>query len=386
MRFVVRNALLSTLLAFLVTGIATASASASTSPTVGHVFVNDNTAVANTVAAFDRHADGTLTAVPGSPFLAGGAGTGADIPSQGALQSALGGHYLLAVDAGSNQISVLAASRGGRLTPVSVTSSGGSDPVSIAVHGRLVYVANASAVGPNYTGFWLGWGGRLHPIPWSTVTLPGGSQPGDVLFNGNGTVLAGTRVGTSEIDSFLVGPGGRLRAAPGSPILAQGVGPFGSEFRPTNPYQLFVSNAHNDAAAGTTGHGTVSAFDVGSGGALSPIGDSPFADEQTAPCWVEISHDGNYLFAVNTASSSISSYWITRGGSLALIGSTPMNDPTGLGAEDARLSPDGGSLWVVDAGLHAISGFAVTGGNLTEFGSSPTAAPAGAVPAGIVVN
>ena len=382
MRFVIRNALRSTLLAFLVTGIAAASASASTSPIVGHVYVNDNTAGANTVAGFDRHADGTLTAVPGSPFHAGGAGTGADIPSQGALQTAFGGHYLLAVDAGSNQISVLAAGHNGGLAPVSVASSGGSDPVSIAVHGRLVYVANASTVGPNYTGFRLGFNGRLHLIPGSTITLPDGSQPGDVLFNGNGTVLAGTRVATSEIDSFLVGPSGRLTAAAGSPILAQGLGPFGSEFRPTNPYQLFVSNAHNVGA----GTGTVSAFDVGSGGALSPIGGSPFADEQTAPCWVEISHDGNYLFAVNTASSSISSYWIARGGSLALIGSTPMNDPTGLGAQDARLSPDGGSLWVVDAGLHAISGFAVNGGHVTEFGSSPTAVPSGAAPAGIVVN
>jgi 6-phosphogluconolactonase len=383
MRFVVRNALRSTLLAFLVTGIAAASASASTSPIVGHVFVNDNTAGANTVAAFDRHADGTLTPVSGSPFQAGGVGTGAGIASQGALQPALGGRFLLAVDAGSDQISVLAAGRDGTLAPVSVTWSGGSDPVSIAVHGGLVYVANASAVAPNYSGFRLGWDGRLRRIPGSTVTLPDGSQPGDVLFNGNGTVLAGTRVGAGEVDSFLVTPGGRLLAAPGSPIAAQGPGPFGSEFRPTNPYQLFVSNAHGGA-----GNGTVSAFRVGWFGSLSPIGDSPFPDYQTAPCWVEISHDGDYLFAVNTASASISSYWIARDGALSLLGTTPISDPstTGLGPEDARLSPDGSSLWVVDSGLHAISGFAVAGGGLTEFGSSPTPVPAGAVPAGIVVN
>jgi hypothetical protein len=27
-------------------------------------------------------------------------------------------------------------------------------------------------------------------------------------------------------------------------------------------------------------------------------------DEQTAPCWVEISHDGRYLFAVNNAAAT----------------------------------------------------------------------------------
>ena len=55
-------------------------------------------------------------------------------------------------------------------------------------------------------------------------------------------------MGTSQIDSFTVGFGGRLTAAPGSPFPAQGLGPFGSEFRPTDPGQLFVSNAHNVGA------------------------------------------------------------------------------------------------------------------------------------------
>ena len=138
--------------------------------------------------------------------------------------------------------------------PGGVVSSGGVLPVSIAVHGDLVYVANAGTGGSNYTGFRLGPCGHLHPIAGSTVALPDGSQPGDVLFNGTGTKLVGTRVGTSQIDSFTVGSRRALTAAPGSPFSAQGLGPFGSEFRPTNPNQLFVSNAHN---AGT---GTISAF------------------------------------------------------------------------------------------------------------------------------
>ena len=77
-----------------------------------------------------------------------------------------------------------------------------------------------------------------------------------MLFNGTGTKLVGTEVGPSLIDSFTVGFGGRLTAAPGSPFPAQGLGPFGSEFSPANPGQLFVSNAHNTA----TNSGTISAF------------------------------------------------------------------------------------------------------------------------------
>jgi 6-phosphogluconolactonase len=350
----------------------------------GDVYVNDNTASSNTIAAFHRAADGGLTALPGSPVATGGAGSGIATGSQGSLQSAFDGRYLLAVDPGSNQISVLAVGPDGipHAVPGGTVASGGLDPVSIAVHGNLVYVANAGATDSNYTGFRLGWDGRLWAIPGSTVSLPDGSQPGDVLFNATGTTLAGTRVNTSLIDSFLVDPFGHLHAAPGSPYAAQGVGPFGSEFSPTDPSKLYVSNAHNGA-----GNGTVSAFRVGWAGTLNSIGASPFADNQTAPCWVEISHDGRFLFAVNTAQPSISSFAINRDGSLTSLGATQVRgNPTGLGPVDARLSPDGHTLFVVDQGADQVSAFAVNGGQLTELPSSPSALPAGATAFGIVVS
>jgi 6-phosphogluconolactonase (cycloisomerase 2 family) len=363
----------------IVAALVAGAVSAAGPGVVGAVYVNDNTAGVNTVAGFVRHADGTLTPMAGSPFAIGGAGTGSSLGSQGALQRSADGRYLLAVDAASNQISVLRIKPDGRLTEAegSPVSSGGTEPVSIAVHGDLVYVANAGDGASNYTGFKLNAGGHLRPLPGSTVALPDGSSPGDVLFNGDGTRLVGTRVGTSLIDSFTVDASGRLTAAPGSPFAAQGPGPFGSEFSPRNVTQLFVSNAH-----GGTGNGTVSAFADAADGVLSPIGSSPFADQQTAPCWVEISHDGKYLFAVNTASSTISRYSITADGTLTLLGSTPFN---GKGAFDARLAPDGATLWLVDDGSNGISGFTVSGGNLTELSSSPTSLPSGAAPFGIVV-
>jgi 6-phosphogluconolactonase len=360
---------------------ASASASAGGSPVAGHVYVNDNTTGTNTIAAFDRHADGTLTPEAGSPFAAGGAGTGTGLASQGALQVSADGRFLIAVDAGSNQISVLRIRPGGSLKLVShgVVSSGGTLPDSVAVSGDLVYVANSGSGGSNYTGFRLRPNGRLDPIPRSTITLAAGAAPGDVLFNGTGTKLAGTEVGPSVIDSFTVGPDGRLTAAPGSPFKAQGAGPFGSEFRPTNPDQLFVSNAHNGGILGT-----VSAFTDSADGTLSPIGTSPFPDDQTAPCWVEITHDGQYLFTVNTGSGTISSYQIATDGALTLLGSTPVSSSGGVGAVDARLSPDGGVLYVNESAAGAVGAFEVSGGSLTQLGTFSL--PAGAKAAGIVVS
>ena len=359
---------------------AVASASAGTaSPVVGYTYVNDNTAVANTVAGFDRHAHGSLTPIPGSPFAIGGAGLGAGLGAQGAIQATRHGRYLLAVDAGSNQISVLRVTWDGVPVPVGPpVSSGGVEPVSVAISHGLVYVANTGAGGSNYSGFRLHHGGTLTPIPGSTVTVPAGSGLGDVFFNPTGTRLVGTRGATSQIDSFVVLRSGRLLTAPGSPFAGQGLGQIGSEFSPTRPRQLFVSNAHNGA-----GLGTVSAYRDGFLGQLASVGSSPYPDGQTAPCWVEISHDGQYLFTVNTASGTISSYSINTDGSLVLIGSTPI---TGGGADtDARLSPDGRTLSVTGSGMHFVSVFAVSGGTLTELPSSPTPLPAGSSPVGIAV-
>ena len=349
----------------------------------GRVYLDDNTTGSNTIAAFDRHADGSLTPLPGSPFSAGGAGTGAGLASQGAIQTTVDGRYALAVDAGSNQVSVLRIERDGSLIPVpaGVVSSGGVDPVSIAVHGGLVYVANADATAPNLTGFRLTPDGHLIPLPNGTVALPANSQPGDVLFNPTGTRLVTTLVNSSQIASYTVTIGGHLRAAQGSPFPAQGVGPFGSQFRPTDPNQLFVSNAHNG-----TGLGTVSAFDVGFDGTLFSIGSSPFADQQTAPCWVIITPDGRYLFAVNTGSGTISSYAIAGNGRLALLGSTPVSANGGVGAVDPGLSPDGRTLYINESRVHAVGVFSVNEGNLTEEPGSPVALPAGATAAGIAVN
>jgi hypothetical protein len=49
-----------------------------------------------------------------------------------------------------------------------------------------------------------------------------------------------------------------------------------------------------------------------------------------------------------------------------------------------RLSPERSTLWVVDSGTNAVTGFTVDGGTLTPLES--VAGPAGATPSGIVVN
>jgi len=356
---------------------------------VGHVYVNANTARENTIAAFDRHADGMLTPMSGSPFAAGGAGTGEVIGSQDSLCITSDGRFLLAVAAGSNGIAMLCIADDGALTPVagSPFPSGGLVPVSIARHETLVYVANHGdgSSGANFTGFTIDGSGRLQALDDSTVSLSATANPGAVFFNATGTNLVGTQAspddGPSFIDSFAVGGDDRLIPAPGSPFPAQATGPFGGAFRPTNPEQLYVVNAH----AGPNQR-SASAYEVDSDGSLHAITASPYPNRQSAPCWMDITPDGRYLFATNTPVSSISRYEILADGSLELLGSITFNDPTGVRPIDARLDPEGEHLYVIGADAGVVSIFAVDGGNLTEPSSSPVALPEGTTPFGIAVS
>ncbi len=343
-----------------------------------YVYVDDNTATTNTIAGFVRHGDGSLSALPGSPFAAGGAGNGSGNTSQGSIVSAYGGRYVLAVDNGSNQVSVLQVNRDGSLTQVgSPVSSGGTDPVSVGVSGDLVYVANApSSPGTaNVTGFRLSSSGVLTPIPNSTVTLPNGAQPDDVVINSTGTNLVVPDVALSVIYSYSISHHGLLTAASSSPVPAEGPGPFGSDFSPVHPSQLFVSNAH-----GGTANGTVSAYNVSADGTLNPIGSSPFADFQTAPCWIALTPNGRYLFAVNAGTPSVSSYSIASNGNLTLVGSFPFKEGASLHPLDDAVA--GNDLYV--KGASAVAAFAILpGGFLHELNSSPSALPAGSSPSGI---
>ena len=354
------------------------------SPVVGHVYVNDNTAGTNTIGAFDRHADGTLTPQPGSPFVAGGAGTGTGLASQGAIQITPDGRFLIAVDAGSNQISVLRIHRDGSLSlvPGGVVSSGGTParqhrgPRQPGVCGQLrdrrqqLHRLPARLLRPPY------------PIPGSTVALAANAAPADVLFNGTGTKLAGTEVGTSA-DRQLHR---RLRRAADRRPRVAVPGPGPGPVRQRVPADQPRPAVRVQRAQRRRWHRNRLAFTDASNGTLTPVAGSPFADGQTAPCWVEITHDGQFLFTVNTGSGEISRYQIAPDGALTLLGSTPVSATGGVGAVDARLSPDGRFLYVDESRIGKVGAFAVNGGNLTELATSPTSLPAGATPAGIVAN
>ena len=168
------------------------------SPVVGHVYVNDNTAGANTIGGWI-----STPTVRSRRWLAHRSPREAPGPGRSSARRgrcrrrATGDSFWRPTPAATN--SVLAVASDGSLTPApgSPVSSGGIEPVSIAVHGGLVYVANEGdgTSGSNFTGFTLAGDGRLTPLSDSTFALPPTALPGDILFNGTGKNLIGIEVG-----------------------------------------------------------------------------------------------------------------------------------------------------------------------------------------------
>jgi 6-phosphogluconolactonase len=159
----------------------------------GAVYVLTNQ-VENAVAVFHRSAQGTLTPAgefptggAGDPVPPGGGGPAPDpLASQGALILGRGNQLLFAVNAGSNQVSVLKI-RGGALDLVDVVDSGGTRPISLTLHEGLLYVLNAGGT-PNITGFSVGDDGTLTPLADSTQPLIGGAaaDPAQIGFSSDG--------------------------------------------------------------------------------------------------------------------------------------------------------------------------------------------------------
>src|SRR5438876_3297750 len=323
----------------------------------GAVYVLTNQ-VENAVAAFRRTADGTLP--PAGEFRTGGAGDpipqGTDpatdpLASQGALIFDQGHQFLFAVNAGSNQISVLSISDFG-LDLVDVVDSGGVRPISLTVHDNLLYVLNEGGT-PNITGFTVGDDGTLTPLAGSTQPLIGGTaaDPAQVSFNHDGTLLVVTEKAGNRIDTYTIDSNGLPSAPLDNP--SNGMTPFGFAFN--NPGLLVVS----EAFGGAPNLSAASSYIAGDDGVLSVISGS-VAYSQTASCWVVITNNGHTAFVSNTGSGTISSYDLTSNdGTLTLINAVAGDTGANSAPIDMALNVSSQFLYMLAGGLQSVVSFRV---------------------------
>ena len=319
----------------------------------GAVYTMSNDAEENTVLVFARSANGGLTL--DDEVATGGKGTGAGLGNQGGVILSEGKRFLFVVNAGSNDISVLAVLPWG-LKLLGTYDSGGLRPISLTIDRRVLYVLNAGGSAgdnDNITGFRVGLFGKLWPISDSTRPLSASdTDPAQVEFSRNGRVLVVTEKATNLIDTYAVGRDGR---AEGPNVFdSAGDTPFGFAFGKGN--YLFVS----EAAAGAADAGSVSSYRVFSNGNLDLISDAVPTTE-TAACWVLVTDNGRYAYTTNAGSGSISGYAIARDGSISLLDPDGRTGDTGDGSGpiDMALSRNSRYLYTLNGGNNTITGFRV---------------------------
>jgi 6-phosphogluconolactonase (cycloisomerase 2 family) len=321
---------------------------------IGAVYTLTNEAGGNAVAAFNRGPDGALT--PAGIYPTGGLGSGGALGSQGAVVLSENRRLLLAVNAGSDEITSFLVAKDGSLAWADRIGSGGDLPISVTIHDDLVYALNAGGTG-NISGFTVSNHGSLAPLPGSTRSLSGGaSGPAQVQFNPRGTVLVVTEKATSLISTYTVGSHGIANGPNVQP--SAGATPFGFDFDKRG--RLFVSEAFGGAA----GASATSSYDLSPSGTLSVVSPSVGTTE-TAACWVVVTGNGRFAYVTNTGSGTVSGYAIGRHGSLTLLDPDGVTALTGAGSSpiDADISHNSRFLFVLNDGSDSIEGFRINRGD-----------------------
>jgi len=392
------------------------------------VYVESNLITGNSILAFRNNGSGMLSFIGSTP--AGGKGTFdptfAIPPKSGtndqdqAIQISPDRRLMFAVNSGSNSIAVFHIYHDGSLQAVygSPFPSGGTQPVSVALKGDILAVANKDedprqnpfVVMPNYTSFRVGDDGGLTPIPGSTVSVAYLSSPFQVLPASLGELFFGVDTLGALLHSFRI-EDGRLRqnppiAAPNSVYEGLPVpGPtgcgngcphyiLGLQTHPTLPvlyvgftlasklgvyrYSAGGGREEGDGERGDGEQGEGEKRDGDRGGSVSFV--RAVANSGNGICWIILNRAGTRIYAVNTFDNSVSVYDSTDPWNPVEIQHLHMVDNTG-GPTSLALDSSEQFLYVVSQRIepfsqpfsNAIHVLKVgSDGKLTEAAGSPT--------------
>jgi 6-phosphogluconolactonase (cycloisomerase 2 family) len=346
----------------------------------GAVYAMTNAANGNEIVVYDRDSKGHLSFA--GQYPTGGLGTGGAAPfepvdalgSQGSLLLSKDNRLLFAVNAISNTISVFRVERhDNSLALIDQVDSGGDFPVSLTLHGDLLYVLNSGGEG-NITGFTLDGDGNLTPIQDSTRTLDAGGDnppfflvsPAQIGFDPWGEHLLVTVKGSDSIHLFAIDEAGKPSQQPVTTI-SNGSTPFGFAFGRRG--QLLVAEAFGTGSVGEPNVSAVSSYAIFDGGELEVISPS-VANFQTASCWLTTNPGGRFAYTTNNASDTLSGYRVGKNGSLALLEDDGVSGHTGHAPVDLAMTDNGRFLYVLNAGSGSISMYRVKkfNGRLTSLG------------------
>ncbi len=376
----------------------------------------------NAVIAYAQNEGGQLTQI--GSFNTGGTGVanpqgllGPDDSDKEVIASP-DGRFLFAVNQGSNTIAAFRVSHDGSLDLVNDApfSSGGTEPVSLAIADGRLYVLNrgdevqgqTGSIAPSITIFDISHRGDLVQDFADTTNLPVGLSPSQLLVAPKSDVIfvdtftpppLNNVTGANEILPFQIVHDGQLIPASG--------GGVGAPVTPPLLLGLSLNPTQNIIYAGLVGANEVGVFTYDDSGNLSLV--DSVATQGAGPCWTTVSADGKFLYTVDTGTNSVGVFSLANplqpqqiqefalGGPQNSSGNP--SDPRETTDFEFALDPSGKYLYVIDhqtdaAGnfpqgnaLHTLS--VATDGTLSEHANSPVFLPAnipaGADPQGVAV-
>ena len=135
---------------------------------------------------------------------------------------------------------------------------------------------------------------------------------------------------SNNVSAYSIGPGGVLTPVPGSPFPA-GPSPASVAVDPSGRFAYVVNDSNVPEVPGT-----ISAFTIGSSGALAPVPGSPFAAGDT-PDSVVVDPTGRFAYAPSIDTGIVSAFTIDATSGVL----SPMGGPaatTGIGSLGIALS------------------------------------------------
>ena len=369
------------------------------------LYVESNSTVPgkNAVLAYRRAANGSLTPLPGSPFLTGGTGwfdpTYAVGPfdGDGIMAADPIGGVLFVPNGGSRSVAALRMQEDGSLTPIagSPFPVRGNTPNSLALRERtLVIVDNGKdpkQAGAGFAGYETA---RLNDddqllLQEHAVKRPASLELTQALaVRGSPYLLTNEFLGGTVV-SYNLDLRGALR-----PVDRKAPSKDPSSAMQPVPLGLAVHPFQPAVYAALPNVGRLGVYGIDGGGKLNYWRSVPVSGK--APCWIYPSPDGRFLYVVNTVDNSISVMDINHYGTPVEIQHLVLRDAGGFSYQIAA-SPDGRFLYTVEEeGTPAAAGlsnklhiFAVDrfGGKIFETAASPVKlpVPAGNRPQGLIV-
>jgi len=212
-----------------------------------------------------------------------------------------------------------------RISPFGVTADNGTYGVVVSPNGKNLYAANF--IGGSLSQFGIGAGGTLSP---KTPAAVGANSPRAVAVRPDGQSVYAVNLITYTVSQYTAGAGGKLR--PKTPAtVATGHYPEGVAVSPDGQ-SVYVSNSYS----GEGRNGTISQYNVGSGGKLSPKSPATVAAGRE-PFGLAITPNGKNLYVANSGGNDLWQYSVGPGGKLSP--KSPARVATGAAPVAVAVSP-----------------------------------------------